>query len=172
MQVIDDAVGLVPRGVGAAREQELAVFGPLAPHTAQVRARDVLRLRRSWPGTAEHDIQNVTLWCGGAWPAAEAAVSLAVNAAKISGPEMDTTNPEYLSCLPPGDGVLSQQQMVAAKECGTGAEAAEGAGGAEAVDGGDTAAKPWLIAVVVAAGVLHCRCCYVRAGPAAITVLQ
>lgn len=172
LQVIDDAVGLVPRGVGAAREQELAVFGPLAPHTAQVRARDVLHLRRSWPGTAEHDLQNVTLWCGGAWPAAEAAVSLAVNAAKISGPEMDTTDPEYLSCLPPGDGVLNEQQMAAAKECGTGAEAAEEAGGAQPADGGGTAAKPWLIAVIVAAGVLVCRCCCVPAGPDAIAVLH
>lgn len=151
--MIDDAVGLVPRGVAAAREEEVAVIGPLARHATGARARDVLRLRRKWPATAEHDLQNVTLWCAAAWPAAESAVLLAVNDAKINGPEMDTTDAEFLGCLPPADAMLRGDALTTAKACSTADADAEDSGGGGGSGGGSSIAKPWLIAVIAAAGV-------------------
>lgn len=151
--MIDDAVGLVPRGIAAAREEEVAVIGPLAQHATGARARDFLRLRRKWPATAEHDLQNVTLWCAAPWPAAESAVLLAVNDAKINGPEMDTTDPDYLACLPSVDTMLRGDALAAAKACSSAdMESEDGAGGGGGSGGGSSVAKPWLFAVIAAAG--------------------
>eukprot|EP00892_Ulva_mutabilis_P010030 jgi/Ulvmu1/739/UM010_0112.1 len=146
--VIDDAVGLVPTGLVAEEQEEIAQFGRMATGSGKIRARDFLTFRRTWPGTGRHDLENVTMWCGAGWPQAQPTVTRAVSVAIIQGAEIDTTNPEFLECLP--DDVLRGPALEDAKACA--AEHMASRGDIDS-DADSDVAKPWLIAVIVAAGI-------------------
>lgn len=146
--MIDDAVALVPRGLDAEDGKEAAQIGRTSVGSmGDIRARDFLLFRRRWPGTQQHVLENVTLWCGAEWPhaATRATVAEAVSVAEIQGAEIDSTDPQFLECLPSERVILRGTALERAKKCvadGTAADA----------HAGNDVAKPWVIAVIVAAG--------------------